>query len=636
MSWEANGGYWGPRPAGPSPTEASGWWRSRAQFQYRRDNVWPRQPDAPTNLAASPGGTDVVLTWSAPPATYGTVTDYAVEYTPAGGSPTVTLTGSTAESYTVTGLTIDTEYTFRVAAVTYTQGPWSAPISAMTQAGWDVSTATYLRSASVSTATLAAGLFFRSDGLKMYVLGDTNSKVVAEYNLGTAWNVSTAAYVQNVSIATQESSPTDLFFKSDGLKMYVLGAGGDDVDEYELGTAWDVSTATYAQRFSIAAQEIFSRGLFFRSDGLKMYVCGGQGDDVNEYDLGTAWDVSTAAYVRNFVVAGQETIPAALHFSPDGLKMFVMGIAGDDVNEYDLGTAWNVSTAAYVQNFSVAAQETNPRGLFFKPDGTRMYVAGDTNTVYEYVLSGLPALASLPVSSGLILRVNAAAADTVFDSDSGGSPVAAGGSVGRIEDLSGNGYHAVQPTSANRPTLQALSFAGGRYALDFSGSTGHRLYNTNFTALGTGDYTVLTVIAVPSTSTPSQATAAAVGYNPDLNRGLLWSTVSGWTSRPARNGAAIMTTTAPILNANALYVFAGVRSGNTFSHRINGAATTPATATVSHDIVSGYTLGATFASGIWTQAWSGWVAEHIVYNRALSAEELEDVESHIMSFWAIT
>lgn len=41
MSWLANGGYWGPRPAGPSASEASGWWDSRSQFRYKRDEAWP-------------------------------------------------------------------------------------------------------------------------------------------------------------------------------------------------------------------------------------------------------------------------------------------------------------------------------------------------------------------------------------------------------------------------------------------------------------------------------------------------------------------------------------------------------------------------------------------------------------------
>jgi hypothetical protein len=45
MSWRSNGGYFGPRPTGPSTEAASGWWDSRSQFRLRRDSQWPVNGD---------------------------------------------------------------------------------------------------------------------------------------------------------------------------------------------------------------------------------------------------------------------------------------------------------------------------------------------------------------------------------------------------------------------------------------------------------------------------------------------------------------------------------------------------------------------------------------------------------------
>jgi len=61
------------------------------------------------------------------------------------------------------------------------------------------------------------------------------------------------------------------------------------VDEYNLGTAWNVTTAVYLQEFSVAAKETALHGVFFRADGLKMYTIGSAGDTVDEYDLGTTF-----------------------------------------------------------------------------------------------------------------------------------------------------------------------------------------------------------------------------------------------------------------------------------------------------------------------------------------------------------
>ncbi len=108
------------------------------------------------------------------------------------------------------------------------------------------------------------------------------------------WNVTDAVYLQEFSVADKEAEPQDLFLKPDGTKMYIIGSDGQTVDEYDLGTQWDVTTAVYLQEFSVAVKEIYPTGIVFKPDGTKMYTIGSNGDSVDEYDLGTQWDVSTA------------------------------------------------------------------------------------------------------------------------------------------------------------------------------------------------------------------------------------------------------------------------------------------------------------------------------------------------------
>ncbi|MBM3677176.1 MAG: hypothetical protein FJW96_04735 [Actinobacteria bacterium] len=89
-------------------------------------------PGQVTGLTAAAGNEQVSLGWT-PPASNGgsTILEYRVTRTPSGGSPVTTLTGSTATSFTVTGLANGTAYAFTVAAVN-TAGPGaeSAPAQA--------------------------------------------------------------------------------------------------------------------------------------------------------------------------------------------------------------------------------------------------------------------------------------------------------------------------------------------------------------------------------------------------------------------------------------------------------------------------------------------------------------------------
>ena len=254
---------------------------------------------------------------------------------------------------------------------------------------YDISTATFVHNFSVvANFTHVEGISFNNDGTKMFIIGIGGTpKEVNEYSLSTAFNISTASYVQNFSVASEEPYPRDLTFNNDGTKMFVVGNGGDEINEYSLSTAFNISTASYVQNFSVQSQALSPQGITFNNDGTKMYVVDQTDADVNEYSLSTAFDVSTASYVQLFSVALQEMNPRAISFNNFGTKMFIVGAQGDDVNEYSLSTAFDVSSASYVQNFSVTSQDNYPNGIAFNNDGTKMFVVGTGgDNVYEYSL----------------------------------------------------------------------------------------------------------------------------------------------------------------------------------------------------------------------------------------------------------
>ncbi len=250
--------------------------------------------------------------------------------------------------------------------------------------GWNYSG---LNKSITAEETVANGLFISSDGLNMYVNGATGDDV-NQYTLSNAWDVSTATFVRLFSTSAQDSSPQDIFFKPDGLSMFIMGGTNDTVFQYTLSSAFDISTATYASKsFSVTSQENAPTGLWFKPDGTVMYVIGTTSDAVFQYNLGTAWDVSTASYSGiSFSFATQETSGQQVNLSADGLTMWVFGAIGDDISQYALGTAFNVSTAVFQNSFYIGFQETSPTGLFIDSTANnRVYLVGSaTDAVYQY------------------------------------------------------------------------------------------------------------------------------------------------------------------------------------------------------------------------------------------------------------
>ena len=238
----------------------------------------------------------------------------------------------------------------------------------------------FSQTAELLVNTTDGGLFTKTDGGGVVEIGGGD--------FITSTGVDSWTYRAEFNVGSQEATPHDIAFKADGTKMYVTGTSGDDVNEYNLATAWDITTASYLQTFSVSAQETSPTGLFFKPDGTKMYLCGSTGDDVNEYTLGTAWNVTTASYVQNFSVSSKEATPSAVAFKSDGTKMYITGSSSDSIHEYTLSAGWDISTASFNHTLSISAYSITPEGLDFSDDGTKVYVVDRSyNRIIEYALS---------------------------------------------------------------------------------------------------------------------------------------------------------------------------------------------------------------------------------------------------------
>lgn len=262
---------------------------------------------------------------------------------------------------------------------------WSSPTKHTAtwsdrEKGWDVSRAKLKQSLNVSSQdTSLEGVFFKTDGTRMYTLG-TDNESVYQYDLSIPWDISTSVFSASFSLGG--IAPESIYFREDGLKMYVLANSGDRVREYDLSSAWNIATASFLQFFSCASQDNTVRGLFFKDDGTAMYVAGNQNDRIYQYSLSSPWNVSTAVFSKSFSVSVQTTSPEGLFFKPDGTKMYLMAYPPDSdfpvILEYDLTNPWDVATLVFYQRFFPSILiDIFSFSVFFKPDGIRMYITSN-------------------------------------------------------------------------------------------------------------------------------------------------------------------------------------------------------------------------------------------------------------------
>jgi sugar lactone lactonase YvrE len=264
--------------------------------------------------------------------------------------------------------------------------------------GYGLSAASYdnLSFSVTSQDTTPQDLAFNSDGTKMFVLG-LSSDAVYQYSLTTGFSLASGNVTYDnlsKSTALHDTSPTGLAFNSDGTKMFVLGLSSDAVHQYDLTTGFSLASGNVnntSHNFSVVSQDTLPTGLAFNSDGTKMFVLGRSSDAVHQYSLTTGFSLASGNVTYDnlsFSVGSSNTDPSGLAFNSDGTKMFIIGAATDRVDQYSLTTGFSMAAGNVTYdniNLDVSSQESYPTGLAFNSDGTKLFVIGQSSdSVYQY------------------------------------------------------------------------------------------------------------------------------------------------------------------------------------------------------------------------------------------------------------
>lgn len=268
--------------------------------------------------------------------------------------------------------------------------------------GYDIANADY-DNISFSVAgqdSSPRSLAVNNSGTKLYMVGAT-SDAIYQYSLSSAFDLSTTSYDSvTLSVSSQDTTPHDVKFNNTGSKMYVVGYTSGSVYQYSLSTAFDLSTASYdSTSFSVSGQTSYPVGIAFNNDGTKMYISDLGVHNIYQYSLSTGFDISTASYDSvSMSIASQATNPRGIAFNPTGTELYVV-TTGRTIFQYELSTAFDLSTASYNSvSFSLSLQTTSPHGLAFSADGAKMYILDNgTDTVYQYS-TGLAAAITWPTS----------------------------------------------------------------------------------------------------------------------------------------------------------------------------------------------------------------------------------------------
>ena len=86
-------------------------------------------------------------------------------------------------------------------------------------------------------------------------------------------------------------------FKPDGTKMFVVGMSQNKIFEFDLSTAFDISTATKnSNEYLHLSEQIDAKDIKFNSDGTKLFLAGTDDEEINVYNLSTVDSIDLALF----------------------------------------------------------------------------------------------------------------------------------------------------------------------------------------------------------------------------------------------------------------------------------------------------------------------------------------------------
>ena len=273
-----------------------------------------------------------------------------------------------------------------------------------------------------------SGIHFNVDGTKMFTMystkdGGVSYRQVSEYNLTTAFDVSTKSYAGDSERCVLNHGGTftssyDLEFSSDGMKLFFVegpNSSGNDADkvfQFDLTSPYDVSTCTYAnnatsnlegdndlQNGSNAGNRTSKsknrlQGFEINDDGTKIFLlyhgAGSEKPRLLEYQLSTPYDLTTISLVTTAGIAldGQGVSnPMGMRFSPNGKRLWITSHTEDfeAVTQISLSLAYDTSSFTIDGSFSLTSTTLQPRGIGFSANGLKMYVGSDDDSVADEV-----------------------------------------------------------------------------------------------------------------------------------------------------------------------------------------------------------------------------------------------------------
>jgi hypothetical protein len=210
-----------------------------------------------------------------------------------------------------------------------------------------------------------------------------------------------------------------IWFNPDGSAFYLMLKGGDAFYQYDLGTNWQIHTATYTGKSSIVGLTTPDGSFMIKDDGTKLNYFNATTQVISKFTMSTPWDITTLSEDGetvdvSTVLSGTDYAPNKMFINQIGNKVIFTDPAEHAVLYMEMSPNWDLSTLSFnSSDYRILDDDKGSLyGAFINADGDEMIVAGENGSYsafYHYNLTTPWDITSAEYSGNYLDFVNYAA-----------------------------------------------------------------------------------------------------------------------------------------------------------------------------------------------------------------------------------
>lgn len=257
---------------------------------------------------------------------------------------------------------------------------------------WDIRRSNYTdESGSVNNLQ---GIDISLDGETLWVCSRDDEKVF-EYGMDP-WDITSVSEPADAEFDFSDDFPQN-YDSSVAHGVQIRRTGGDylfifnrqEIFGYELETPYDITSATQGDFDVLDLSANVDRGhdFDFDPDGTELFIDDRLEEDLHQYSLSTAWDITTASHththdISSFGSQGWQ----GMEVGDGGHKLWVVERGDDEMHQFTMSESYDLTTVK-----RDTAIETPHGGtlssIVWRPDGEQFFISEYTDhEIHEYNL----------------------------------------------------------------------------------------------------------------------------------------------------------------------------------------------------------------------------------------------------------